>query len=47
MTTRVLDLRPILDRADATRAAQYKHSDIETAVAHLHGMLDEMMQARR
>lgn len=30
-----------------SRAAQYKHSDIETAVAHLHGMLDEMMKARR
>jgi hypothetical protein len=30
-----------------SRAAQYKHSDIETAVAHLHGMLDELMQARR
>jgi hypothetical protein len=25
------------------RAAQYKHTDIETAAAHLHGMLDEVM----
>jgi hypothetical protein len=25
-----------------SRAAQYKHHDIEVAVAHLHGMLDEL-----
>ena len=30
-----------------SRAAQYKHADIETAVSHLHGMLDGLMQARR
>lgn len=30
-----------------SRAGQYKHADIETAVAHLHGMLDEMMKGRR
>jgi hypothetical protein len=24
-----------------TRAGQYKHTDIENAVAHLHGMLDK------
>jgi hypothetical protein len=30
-----------------SRAAQYKHPDIETAVAHLHGMLDELMQTQR
>jgi hypothetical protein len=29
-----------------SRAAQYKHADIETAAAHLHGMLDELMQAK-
>ena len=26
-----------------SRAGQYKHSDIELAAAHLHGMLDELM----
>jgi hypothetical protein len=29
-----------------SRAAQYKHDDIETAAAHLHGMLDELRRAR-
>jgi hypothetical protein len=33
--------------AAESRAAQYKHLDIESAVAHLHGMLDEMRNARR
>ena len=28
-----------------SRAGQYKHSDIELAAAHLHGMLDELMAA--
>ena len=28
-----------------SRAAQYKHTDIETAAAHLHGMLDAIRQA--
>jgi hypothetical protein len=32
--------------AAESRAAQYQHSDIETAAAHLHGMLDELMRAR-
>jgi hypothetical protein len=27
------------------RAGQYKYADIETAVAHLHGMLDALRQA--
>jgi hypothetical protein len=27
--------------AAETRAGQYKHTDIENAVAHLHGMLDK------
>jgi hypothetical protein len=27
--------------AAGTRAGQYKHTDIENAVAHLHGMLDK------
>jgi hypothetical protein len=26
-----------------SRAGQYKHTDIELAAAHLHGMLDELM----
>lgn len=26
------------------RAAQYKHHDVEKAVAHLHGMLDELRE---
>lgn len=30
-----------------SRAAQYKHADIESAVAHLHGMLDNMTKALR
>jgi hypothetical protein len=30
-----------------SRAAQYKHLDIESAVAHLHGMLDELRQTKR
>jgi hypothetical protein len=30
-----------------SRAAQYEHADVETAVAHLHGMLDELRRARR
>jgi hypothetical protein len=30
-----------------SRAAQYKHDDIETAAAHLHGMLDALRRARR
>jgi hypothetical protein len=30
-----------------SRAAQYKHQDIESAVAHLHGMLDEMKKTKR
>jgi hypothetical protein len=30
-----------------SRAGQYKHPDVETAAAHLHGMLDELMEARR
>ena len=30
-----------------SRAAQYKHGDIEMALAHLHGMLDELMQRPR
>lgn len=30
-----------------SRAAQYRHADVETAAAHLHGMLDELMKARR
>jgi hypothetical protein len=25
-----------------SRAAQYDHADVETAAAHLHGMLDEL-----
>jgi hypothetical protein len=29
--------------AAESRAGQYKHSDIELAAAHLHGMLDELM----
>ncbi|MEA3214619.1 MAG: hypothetical protein QOJ19_775 [Acidimicrobiia bacterium] len=28
--------------AAESRAAQYDHADIETAAAHLHGMLDEL-----
>jgi hypothetical protein len=28
------------------RAAQYKHTDIEVAAAHLHGMLDELMSLK-
>jgi hypothetical protein len=30
-----------------SRAAQYKHGDIQAAAAHLHGLIDGMMQARR
>jgi hypothetical protein len=30
-----------------SRAGQFKHVDIETAVAHLHGMLDESRRTRR
>ena len=29
-----------------SRAAQYDHADVETAAAHLHGMLDELKQAK-
>jgi hypothetical protein len=29
--------------AAEVRAGQYKHTDIETAAAHLHGMLDALM----
>lgn len=31
--------------AAESRAGQYKHFDIETAAAHLHGMLDAMRRA--
>src|SRR3982074_1428736 len=30
-------------RAAESRAGQYKHTDIELAAAHLHGMLDALM----
>ena len=30
-----------------SRAGQYKHFDIETAAAHLHGMLDAVRTSRR
>jgi hypothetical protein len=30
-----------------SRAAQYRHADVETAAAHLHGMLDELMKSRK
>lgn len=30
-----------------SRAAQYKHLDIEVAAAHLHGMLDQLLRAQR
>lgn len=29
-----------------SRAAQYKHADVETAAAHLHGMLDALRRIR-
>jgi hypothetical protein len=29
-----------------SRAAQYRHRDVETAAAHLHGMLDELKRRR-
>jgi hypothetical protein len=32
--------------AAESRAAQYDHADIETAAAHLHGMLDELKAGR-
>jgi hypothetical protein len=32
--------------AAESRAAQYDHADIETATAHLHGMLDELKASR-
>jgi hypothetical protein len=32
--------------AAESRAAQYGHSDIEAAAAHIHGMLDELMAKR-
>lgn len=32
--------------AAESRAAQYDHADIETAAAHLHGMLDELKASR-
>ena len=30
-----------------SRAGQYKYDDIETAVAHLHGMLDVLLRQKR
>jgi hypothetical protein len=30
-----------------SRAGQYRHTDVETACAHLHGMLDESMKRQR
>jgi hypothetical protein len=32
--------------AAESRAGQYKHADIESAAAHLHGMLEELRAAR-
>ncbi|HET7830092.1 MAG TPA: hypothetical protein VFL03_11070 [Candidatus Limnocylindrales bacterium] len=32
--------------AAESRAAQYEHADIETAAAHLHGMLDALRASR-
>jgi hypothetical protein len=32
--------------AAESRAAQYDHADIQTAAAHLHGMLDELKASR-
>jgi hypothetical protein len=32
--------------AAESRAGQYKHLDVETAAAHLHGMLDALMTVR-
>jgi len=29
-----------------SRAGQYKHADIESAAAHLHGMIDQLAHAR-
>jgi hypothetical protein len=29
-----------------SRAAQYDHADVESAAAHLHGMLDNLKQAK-
>jgi hypothetical protein len=38
--------RPSAEQENAeSRAAQYKHHDIELAAAHLHGMLDEARAA--
>lgn len=31
--------------AAEVRSAQWRHTDVELAAAHLHGMLDEMMEA--
>jgi len=33
--------------AAESRAGQYKHFDIENAVAHLHGMMEALKPARR
>jgi hypothetical protein len=33
--------------AAESRAGQYKHTDIENAVAHIHGMLEALMHVKR